>query len=299
MAFDINSVLNPGPRIPPDVLARAGARYDEYGSLILPVFRTVNDYVRYVSALGDYATPDQRAQAQDMARSPEKYYIPAGGANGSELGNAERNGPSGLPGNVPRLRSSAPQGPMGAFADVGSKAGLAMVTAGLLPGGGAPVGGSASVGGGLAADGTLGAATPIAGLHAAVPGAVTAGGNLAAGAGSAGLAGAATTPLGGVRPGDGRDLATGLGDFFTNPRNLAGLSGIIASLVASRNSGGNSQATDQAMADASRLNKITEARMRRVDPMHEAVTQLAFGRLPVSSRNGIQLPRVPLPPQEG
>jgi hypothetical protein len=180
-------------------------------------------------------------------------------------------------------------------------------------------GGSAAAGGGLAADGTLGAATPIAGAHAAVPGALATGGNLSgitAGAGGAGLLAAGneaidqaidrgmggntpTPDLGGVRPGDGnRNLLDNLGDFFTDPKNLAALGSIIPALLMSKG-GGNSAGTDQAMADASRMNKITEARMRRVDPMHEAVTQLAFGRLPVSSRNGITLPRVPLPPQEG
>lgn len=109
--------------------------------------------------------------------------------------------------------------------------------------------------------------------------------------------GISTPPLGGVRPpsaGGGDDLSSRLRDWFTDPRNIIGLAGMAGSL-ATRPNGGMSADQQAAQAQANRMAAITEARMRRVDPLHQAVTQLAFGRLPVSSRNGIALNNVPLP----
>ena len=75
--------------------------------------------------------------------------------------------------------------------------------------------------------------------------------------------------------------------FLTDPSNLVGLAGVVGGL--SRGGGGSSP-------DVQRLNAITEQRMRRVDPLHQAITQLAWGRLPTSSRNGIAPPtNTPLP----
>ena len=98
----------------------------------------------------------------------------------------------------------------------------------------------------------------------------------------------------GGRQGLGRVLPW-LGDkaksLVTNPSNAMDLAGVITALVGARN-GGNGQAS----ADAQRLNAITEQRMRRVDPLHQAITQLAWGRLPVNSRQGIAPPTYkPLP----
>jgi hypothetical protein len=88
-----------------------------------------------------------------------------------------------------------------------------------------------------------------------------------------------------------------LKDFFTNPQGIAGLGGIIGALAsgaggsggAGTGSGGGSD-----LEELKRINQITEARMRRVDPLHQAVTQLAFGRLPINSRAGVTAP-VPTP----
>ena len=44
-----------------------------------------------------------------------------------------------------------------------------------------------------------------------------------------------------------------------------------------------------------RYQAMSEARFRRTDPLHEAVSQLAFQRMPIQSRAGLNLPRVPLP----
>ena len=78
-----------------------------------------------------------------------------------------------------------------------------------------------------------------------------------------------------------------------SPEGLAS-AGSIAAALATRGDGTN-DATRSSEEQARRLQAITEARMRRVDPLHEAVTQLAFNRLPVSSRQGLNLPRVALP----
>ena len=94
----------------------------------------------------------------------------------------------------------------------------------------------------------------------------------------------------GARPG-GNGIAGELRDLFTNPSNMVDLVGIITALAAaSRGSNG------QQSAESQRMQQMTEARMRRVDPLHQAVTQLAWGRLPTNARSGIAPPtNSPLP----
>lgn len=99
--------------------------------------------------------------------------------------------------------------------------------------------------------------------------AATGGGAGAASAGAAGAAGSAA--VGGLR------------GLLTDPNTYAGLAGVIAALSGG---GGNGQASEEAR----RLNQITEQRMRRVDPLHQAVTQLAWNRLPMNARSGITPP---------
>lgn len=91
---------------------------------------------------------------------------------------------------------------------------------------------------------------------------------------------------------NGGDGGSGIWDrikgMLTDPSNLAGLAGVVGGLSGG-GGGGNSP-------DVQKLNAITEQRMRRVDPLHQAVTQLAWGRLPTSSRQGIAPPTYqPLP----
>lgn len=78
-------------------------------------------------------------------------------------------------------------------------------------------------------------------------------------------------------------LADSAKDFFTNPKDLAGLAGVIMALAGGSGGSANSEG-------AERLNRLTEQRMRRVDPLHQAVTQLAWGRLPISARQGVTPP---------
>lgn len=123
----------------------------------------------------------------------------------------------------------------------------------------------------------LAAGAPLAGAFlpamwggsGAAGGAGAAGGSGAAGAGAAGAAGSAA--------------AGGLKGFLTDPNMLTSLAGVIAALSGGRGGGANS-------ANAERLNALTEQRMRRVDPLHQAITQLAWNRLPTSARQGIAPP---------
>lgn len=156
-------------------------------------------------------------------------------------------------------------------------------------GGGAAAGGAAS-GASAAADGTIpfttapgvsaaaasGAVGPSAGLGASAPlGSLTAG----AGAG-AGVGGGAAAASG---------FADKLKAGLSNPSNLASLAGLVTSLAGGSGGGGNGQTN----ADLARAQAITEARMRRVDPLHQAITNLAMSRLPTNMQRPV--PDVPLP----
>lgn len=135
-----------------------------------------------------------------------------------------------------------------------------------------------------------------AGAAGAIPGigGVGAGGSGAA-AGVAGVEGAINSAQGGAAGG-------GLLGWLKNPKNLVNLAPIVASLAANRGGPGNSGGVDdgflrQAYDDAQRVNALKETRFRRVDPLHQAVTQLAFNRMPDSSRQGLNLNTLPLPPE--
>lgn len=134
-------------------------------------------------------------------------------------------------------------------------------------------------------------AAPIA-LGALMPTTAAAGAGAGAGATAAGAGGA--TDAGAIISGWGAPTAAGAGGAtsaithaLTN--NIAPLAGMLTSLAGS-GGGGGSAANN---AQLSRLQAITEARMRRVDPLHQMVTQLAASRLPISVQRPI--PNVPLP----
>jgi len=120
--------------------------------------------------------------------------------------------------------------------------------------------------------------------------------NAAMAAGAAGATGAAVAP-GAVSLGGGTAATTGsrILDWFKDPKNVAGVGSIVAGLTAGRGNGQSAEDTEEAR----RMRQITEARMRRVDPLHQAVTQLAWGRLPVSARQGLSLTQIPLPNSPG
>lgn len=140
-----------------------------------------------------------------------------------------------------------------------------------------------------------------AGLTQAVPATIASQGasaGLGLGAGAAGAAGSAgggglgtvaTVPTAAAA---GGSMADRLKQLFTSPEGIGAAASIAAALAT-----GNSSSDQQKNLEeqAARNAAITEARMRRVDPLHEAAVQLAFSRLPVNSRQGINLTRIPLP----
>jgi hypothetical protein len=145
----------------------------------------------------------------------------------------------------------------------------------------------------------------LAGAPAAAGGAAALDTSIASGAGASSIpAGAAVpaaaggasaaVPLGGVTAG----AAAGGSAWDRIQRALTsgdGLTAAAAITAALAGGDGSNAATRASEEQARRMQAITEARMRRVDPLHEAATQMAFGRLPVSARQGLTLPRVPLP----
>lgn len=151
--------------------------------------------------------------------------------------------------------------------------------------------GPASAGGAGAAAGTsapLGGLTPA--MTASAPAIASQGVSASVGAG----AGAGAGTLANV----GKNL---LGNL-TSANGIASLAPLIASLAASGGGGGNGGTNNEflqgAYADAKRQNAMHEARYRRVDPLHQAVSQLAFSRMPISSRQGITMNQVPLPEEQ-
>jgi hypothetical protein len=163
-------------------------------------------------------------------------------------------------------------------------------------------GGSAAAGGASAAASGGGGVLPsaaIPGMHAAVPAAIASQG-VSAGLGgigtAAGLGAGASVPLGemtagGTAAGVGSRLASGAKDFLgdlASPEGAATLAALIAGLK-SQSSG------QQNAEEVQRIQAITEARMRRADPLHQVAVNLAFGRMPTNYRQGVQLNNVPLP----
>jgi hypothetical protein len=116
-----------------------------------------------------------------------------------------------------------------------------------------------------------------------------------------GIATGSGAALGGIVPAAAGAAGSSVGrrllDQLLSPEGLT-TAGTIAATLATRGdwtSDATRDATRASEEQARRMQALTEARMRRVDPLHEAITQLAFSRLPVSSRQGFSLPRVALP----
>jgi hypothetical protein len=112
-------------------------------------------------------------------------------------------------------------------------------------------------------------------------------------------AGAPIAPLGSAAVGGGSIVNT-LKQALTNPKTYASLAPILAQMASGgfgRGSGGgiDDGFIKQAYADAQRNNAMKEARYRRVDPLHQAVTQLAWNQLPDYARTGISPNNVQLP----
>jgi len=103
-----------------------------------------------------------------------------------------------------------------------------------------------------------------------------------------------TAALGGVAPAAANALTSGgmsLKDLIEAAAKGAPLALSALGGLGGGGNGGNAQGMDE----MNRIARITEARMRRADPLHEAAVQLAFAGLPNYGREGITLPKVPLP----
>lgn len=162
-----------------------------------------------------------------------------------------------------------------------------------------------------------GMATALFGIPGLFSGALNGGG--AAASGAAGSAGGATTMI----PGTGIPTVAGTGAGVTAPitagaaagktlattaagtsaidklrqsltsaNGIASLASLIPMLAAAGGGGGSKNAGSDELA---RIQAITEARMRRADPLHQVAVQLAYNRAPISARNGISLQNVTLP----
>jgi hypothetical protein len=150
---------------------------------------------------------------------------------------------------------------------------LTGMTAGVLHGAGAFGGG----GGAGAAPEMSVSTTPLGSA-----GAVTNAPSMAAG-GAAGVGSVA--PIVTAAATGGGSVLDRMRQSLTSPDGLASLAGIIGGL-ATGGMGGGGGASDEQM---NQLLEHAVRRTERTDPLHQAVTQLAFSRLPVSARHGINL----------
>lgn len=154
--------------------------------------------------------------------------------------------------------------------------------AGLLPGApsAAAAGGGASSfpASGLNADGTLAASlTHPAGM---VPGGTAAG--VAAGTGGLGSIAPIASGAAGSAAANAATSGGSILSKLMSPSGIASLAGLIPALMGGGSGGNVSQAQEALLNEALK-------RSQRVDPLHQAVTQLAFSRLPDSARQGISL----------
>ena len=204
----------------------------------------------------------QRRQAQDWVR---RYMGSIGGLEIDASGNL--NNPHGFTTELKQW------GPVAAAAGGIAAPFVIPALAGLGGGSAAPLATS-----GMGAGEVSLASAPLGAMG--VPTATAASAPLGA-AGVAGAAGGAA-----AAEGAGRGISGFLKDLAT-PENAAALTALIAGLK----NGGSSEQTEE----QKRINAITEARMRRSDPLHQVASNLAFGRLPVNYRQGVEMKNVPLP----
>lgn len=184
--------------------------------------------------------------------------------------------------------------------------------AGMGPLGGALGGGSAAAGaggGGVLASHSLPTATLMGGPAAITSGAVSAGiplGGLAAGALPVGalMGGPAAIASQGISHGVGGDTIDGSGignlldkdaggssigrkilNSLISPGGAVGLAGVIGALMAKNNSGGGGDIGSQ-YPQLNELLNIQTDRVKRTDPLHQALTQSAMNRMPVNVQQG-------------
>lgn len=145
-------------------------------------------------------------------------------------------------------------------------------------------------GGSMAAGGyALGSVLPAAGggSAAAAPAAAAAPGQLSMDAAMASAAGTGAVPVGGLTAAAGAagslSIADQLKKALTSPGGVANLTGLIASLAAGSGSGGgeNANLLNQS-PQLQELMQMGTERVKRTDPLHQSITQLAMSRLPTN-----------------
>ena len=157
-----------------------------------------------------------------------------------------------------------------------------------------------AIGGPLAAQAALGGLGAAGATSSVIPGT-----GIPIESGTAGLAGAGLTAptAAGVGAGAGAASAAGSGatasvvdrikKSLTDPSTYAALAPLIASLAMGGGFGSGSGGSGN--DELRRIQGITEARMRRVDPLHQVATQLAYQRAPIAAKQGINLANIQLP----
>ena len=113
---------------------------------------------------------------------------------------------------------------------------------------------------------------------------------------SAGLP--ATAPLGGVAANAATQAGSGgilkkIADLAGNPATQIAMAAGLPLLTGMGPGGGSG--TPEIPDELKRYLGLSEARIRRVDPLHQAATQMAFQGLPTYGRQGITLNKVDLP----
>lgn len=188
-------------------------------------------------------------------------------------------------------------GPMsGLFGGGGAAAGAGGVlpssslpTSALM--GGAPAIASQGVSSGIPLGGLAASHIPTAALMGGAPAIASQGVSRGIGSAAGAVGGNALAKAG-----------KGLLSNLTSMEGLSSLAPLIAALANRGGSGGGGgmeqgsmDFLQKAYDDARRTQAMAETRYRRVDPLHQAVSQLAFSRLPVNSRQGISYNNLPLP----
>jgi hypothetical protein len=150
---------------------------------------------------------------------------------------------------------------------------------------------AAGIIGGAGGGGAAGSGGPLA--SSSVPVSASMHGPATAAMGSAGAS--AGVPLGAVAPAAAGAGAAAGGSALKKVLDALSAAAPVALPLAAGaltpgGGGGNS-----GTGDLNRIAQITEARMRRADPLHQAAVQLAFAGMPTYGKQGINLPQVPLP----
>lgn len=265
--------------MPDLILNYSDVRFDESGK---PYWTTQRGARSYLSPAAAAQSPNLRAREWAAAQG-ERISRDATGAATGVLSNAAPQGGfvhsrgTWNPTTGQFDQSLNPGGLMGAIQGGAALAGPLFVGPAIANAIGA--GATAAPVGSLSADGTIPFTTAPGVQAAALSGQVgPAAGLGASGSVAGGAAGGAGAASGGL---------AGLLKNLTSGNNLGSLVGLGTTLAHGLSGGGGAD------DELKRIQAITEARMRRVDPLHQAITNLAMSRLPTTMQ--LPVPNIPLP----